>query len=344
MGGCLLSELTTLRLGGPAADIAVARSAAELVDCVQDADAAGADVLFVAGGSNLVVADEGFDGRTVRVRSTGFQVDHHNSPAGYVTVTVSGGQDWDEFVAYAVTQEWSGIEALSGIPGSVGATPIQNVGAYGQDVAQSIKTVHTWDRTQRRYRSLAAGECDFSYRSSRFKANPAQFVVLSVTFELAETALSPPVAYAELATSLGIETGQPAPSQRVRDAVLELRRAKGMVLDPADHDTWSAGSFFTNPIIAARDAETMPAGAPQFTQPDGSIKTSAAWLIERAGFGKGFGNDRVRVSGKHTLALTNRGTATTDELLALARTIRAGVAADSGITLTNEPVLVSCAL
>ncbi len=236
---------------------------------------------------------------------------------------------------------WVGLEALSGIPGSTGATPIQNVGAYGQEVAQTIARVRVWDRLDGAVRTIAAADCGFGYRHSRFKADPGRFVVLQVTFQLRQGTLSAPVTYAELARTLGVEVGRRAPLAEVRDAVLGLRAGKGMVLDDADHDTWSAGSFFTNPIVPAGD---VPDGAPAWPAADGLVKTSAAWLIEHAGFAKGHGDGRAQVSTKHTLALTNRGDATTDDLLRLAREVRDGVEAAYGIRLVNEPVLVGCEL
>ncbi|MFA6575925.1 MAG: UDP-N-acetylmuramate dehydrogenase, partial [Nocardioides sp.] len=267
-------------------------------------------------------------------------VEGDDPTCGGVLVTVAAGEPWDAFVGTAVTRGWVGIEALSGIPGSVGATPIQNVGAYGQEVSQTVASVRVWDRTLREVRTFANADCGFGYRHSRFKADPGRHVVLSVTFQLAQGDLGEPVGYAELARTLGIEAGQRAPLGDVRAAVLGLRRGKGMVLDAGDHDTWSAGSFFTNPVVAP---DAVPDGAPAWPTDDG-VKTSAAWLIEHAGFGKGHGSATVALSGKHTLALTNRGGASTAELLDLAREVRDGVAARFGIRLVNEPVLVGCEL
>ena len=335
-----LAELTTLRLGGPAGQMVEATGEQRLVDVVAIADQAGDPALIVAGGSNLVIADEGFPGTVILVRSRGISVDA--DACSGAMVTVQAGENWDDFVSHAIGQDWVGIEALSGIPGSVGATPIQNVGAYGQDVAQTIATVRTYDRIESKIRTFAAADCGFSYRSSRFKAEPHRYIVLSVTFQFALGDLSAPVAYAELARILGVRAGERAPAKAVRDAVLLLRRGKGMVLDADDHDTWSAGSFFTNPLLSPEVAASLPADAPRYGQPDGTVKTSAAWLIERAGFGKGYGSGRAKLSTKHTLALTNRGDATTADLLGLAREIRNGVETAFGITLVNEPVLVGC--
>jgi UDP-N-acetylmuramate dehydrogenase len=346
-----LADLTTLRLGGPAGRFVEATSEAELVGTVSAADDAGQDVLLVAGGSNLVVADDGFPGLVVRIATHGVHADVETTDdptCGGVLVTVAAGESWDAFVERAVASGWVGVEALSGIPGSVGATPIQNVGAYGQEVSETIASVRTWDRVDRQVRTLAAADCGFGYRHSRFKADPTRFVVLSVTFQLRTGTLGAPVRYAELARSLGVEPGARAPLADVRRVVLGLRAGKGMVLDAADHDTWSAGSFFTNPFLDGDRVAGLPEQAPRFPQPDGTTKTSAAWLIEQAGFGRGHGLDlrggRASLSTKHTLALTNRGGATTDDLLALAREVRDGVERRFGIRLVNEPVLVGCSL
>lgn len=338
----VLARHTTLRLGGPAAHYVEAETEAALVEAVRSADEAGEPVLLVAGGSNLVVADDGFPGTVVKVATRGVDVDQ--DACSGATVRVAAGEDWDAFVARTVEEGWIGVEALSGIPGSVGATPIQNVGAYGQEVAQTIASVRCWDRREGAVRTIAAADCGFGYRTSRFKQDPGRFLVLSVTFQLRLGDLGAPVRYAELARTLGVEPGERVGLARVREAVLGLRRGKGMVLDPDDHDTWSAGSFFTNPVLDGERAAALPEGAPRWTQPDGRVKTSAAWLIEHAGFGKGHGNERVALSSKHTLALTNRGGGTTEDLLVLAREIRDGVEQRFGVRLENEPVLVGCAL
>jgi UDP-N-acetylmuramate dehydrogenase len=339
----VLRDHTTLRLGGPAARFVEATKEAELIDAVRAADEAGEPLLLLAGGSNLVVADEGFDGTVVKVATSGVDADvdaGQDPTCGGVMVTVAAGEDWDVFVSRAVASGWVGVEALSGIPGSVGATPIQNVGAYGQEVAETIAGVRVWDRTLKGVRTFAAADCGFGYRTSRFKADPGRHVVLTVTFQFRTGTLGTPVKYAELARSLHVEQAGRASLGDVRDAVLGLRTSKGMVLDAGDHDTWSAGSFFTNPFVTAEQSAGLPDDAPRWPQPDGRVKTSAAWLIEQAGFAKGYGNDRVSLSSKHTLALTNRGSATTADLLALAREVRAGVAERFGVLLVNEPVLV----
>lgn len=335
----LLAHHTTLRVGGPAADFVVATTEAELIAAVSDADGRGQPVLVLGGGSNLLVADAGFDGRVVAVRTTGVHADA--DACGGAVVRVAAGEVWDEFASRAVEQQWVGVEAFSGIPGLVGATPIQNVGAYGQEVSQTIASVRCWDRHAGAVRTLFHRDCRFGYRTSLLKQEPERWVVLEVVLQLRLGDLSAPIAYAELAGRLGVEIGQRAPLAELREAVLALRRGKGMVLDDADHDTWSAGSFFTNPILPA---EAVPEGAPAWPQPDGSVKTSAAWLIEHAGFARGHGNARAALSAKHTLALTNRGDATAADLVMLAREVRDGVRARFGIELVPEPVLVGCEL
>jgi UDP-N-acetylmuramate dehydrogenase len=336
-----LANHTTLRLGGPARRLVEAETEAELVDAVRSLDAGGEPVLVLGGGSNLVVADEGFDGTVVAIRTRGVQAD--GDLCGGAVVQVAAGEAWDQLVQRAVASEWVGVEALSGIPGLVGAVPIQNVGAYGQEVSETIASVRTLDRRTGEIRTVAAADCGFGYRWSRFKADP-NAVVLSVAFQFRLGELGEPVRYAELARLLGVEPGTRVPSTVVREAVLELRASKGMVLDPDDHDTWSAGSFFTNPLLSPEQAASLPRDAPRWEQPDGRVKTSAAWLIGRAGFERGYGDGSIRVSGKHTLALTNRGGGTTSELLILAREIRDGVRAKFGVELVNEPVTVGCAL
>ena len=336
--------MTTLRLGGPARSVLEVSTESDFVDAVRIADEAGDPVLIVAGGSNLVVADEGFDGTVVVVRTVG--VDVSDDACGGVGVTVQAGEDWDALVARAVDDGWLGIEALSGIPGSTGATPIQNVGAYGQEVAKTIASVRTFDRYERTFRTFPAASCGFGYRTSQFKQDAPRYAILSVDFQFQRGSLGLPIRYAQLADALSVELGARVPSADVRSAVLELRTSKGMVLDTEDHDSWSAGSFFTNPVLDESAANRLPDGAPRYEQPDGSVKTSAAWLIEHAGFGRGFtgSGGRVSLSTKHTLALTNRGSGTTTDLLELARELRDGVQARFGVELVPEPTLVGCRL
>jgi UDP-N-acetylmuramate dehydrogenase len=347
-----LARMTTLRVGGPAARLVTATETADVIDAVAGADAAGEPLLVLGGGSNLLVADAGFEGTVVRIATTGITPESADRCGGAV-VRVAAGQVWDDVVARAVAEGWVGVEALSGIPGSTGATPVQNVGAYGQEVAETIASVRTWDRLEGRIRTIAGPDCGFAYRTSRFKAERfrggPRYVVLDVTFQLAVGDLAAPVRYAELATALGAGIGDRVPLAEVRAAVLRLRARKGMVLDDADHDTWSAGSFFTNPVLDAAGAAALPEGAPRWPVDGdvdgGKVKTSAAWLIEHAGFARGHGlPGPASLSTKHTLALTNRGSAKACDLVALAREVRDGVRERFGIELEPEPVLVGLTL
>ncbi|HET6359898.1 UDP-N-acetylmuramate dehydrogenase [Streptomyces sp.] len=328
-----LAPLTTFRLGGPATRLVTATTDDEVVAVVREADAAGTPLLIIGGGSNLVIGDKGFDGTALRIATRGFELSG-------TTLELAAGEVWTDAVARTVEAGLAGIECLAGIPGSAGATPIQNVGAYGQEVAQTIVAVHAYDRVADRVRTLSAAECGFTYRSSIFKHND-RWLVLHVDFRLAVSAASAPIRYAELARRLGVAAGDAVPLQQARDTVLQLRAGKGMVLDADDRDTWSVGSFFTNPVLDELPRPDMP----HWPAEDGRVKVPAAWLIEQAGFGKGYGRGGgVAISSKHTLALTNRGDGTTAALLDLAREIRDGVRDRFGIDLHPEPVLVNCAL
>ena len=343
-GTSALSSYTTLRVGGPARRLVTATTTDAVIDAVSDCDGRGEPVLLLSGGSNLLVGDDGFDGTVVRIATRGIALDSGSACAG-VSLRVAAGEPWDDLVAHAVAHEYVGVEALSGIPGSTGATPVQKVGAYGQEVADTIATVRTWDRQEGRIRTLAAADCEFGYRSSRFKherfRGGPRYVVLEVTFQLRLGDLGAPVRYAELARVLGVELGGRAPLAAVREAVLRLRAGKGMVVDAADPDTWSAGSFFTNPVLTPQQAADLPEAAPRWPMPDGRVKTSAAWLIEHAGFTRGHGlPGPASLSTKHTLALTNRGNASAADVVALAREVRDGVRAAFGVTLEPEPVVV----
>jgi UDP-N-acetylmuramate dehydrogenase len=354
-----LSDYTTLRLGGAAAHFTEAATAEDLVAAVRGVDQSGSPLLVLGGGSNLVVADGGFPGTVVRVLTQGVTV---SGSADQVNVTAAAGENWDRLVEWAVSEKFAGIECLAGIPGLVGATPIQNVGAYGAEVAALIQTVTVLDRASGGVERLSGSQCGFGYRTSMFKVTPwpgtesatGRYVVLDVTFALQRDPMSAPVKYAELASRLAIPVGEQAPLADVRDAVLDLRRGKGMVLDPADPDTWSAGSFFTNAVLDAGqlaeleriiDQASPGSRVPRFPADDGQVKVPAAWLIEQAGFGKGFpGSGTARISSKHTLALTNHSGTSTAELVALARQIAAGVRSRFGINLVNEPALVGVTL
>jgi len=336
--GVSLAELTTLRLGGPAGHFFEADSEQTLVAAIRDARGHGEDVLVLGGGSNLVIGDEGFPGSVVKVGLKGVSLRDG-------LLSVAAGEEWDAVVARSVAEGLAGIECLSGIPGLAGATPIQNVGAYGQSVNQTVVLVDAYDRVADAMSVLDNADCGFSYRHSVFKGSD-RYVVTSVHFQLEDLGgLSKPVRYKDVADALGIEIGGQAPLAEVRAAVLEQRRRRGMLLDPADHDTWSAGSFFTNPVLTPDQFaafELRCAGASPATWPDedGGVKISAGWLIEHAGFGRGYGSGPVTLSTKHTLALTNRGGASTADLLKLAAEVRDGVLARFGVTLVPEPVFV----
>ena len=335
-----LAQHTTLRVGGPARRVVTADTQTRLIETVRDCDDRGEPVLVLGDGSNTLVGDDGFDGTVALVRTGGVQTE---DAGPRVRWTLSAGESWDEVVRHAVDRQLAGVEALSGIPGRAGATPVQNVGAYGQEVASVVERVRVWDRRAGAVATLAAAECGFGYRTSRFKQEPGRHVVLSVTIALVRADRSP-VRYPELAARLGLDPDEATTLPRVREAVLELRRAKGMVLDPDDHDTWSAGSFFTNPIVPPPAAAKLPASAPRYPASDGRVKTSAAWLIEHAGFGKGYGGPAAALSTKHVLALTNRGGARAADVLALAREVRRGVRDRFGVELVPEPTFVGCSL
>jgi UDP-N-acetylmuramate dehydrogenase len=362
-----LADYTTLRVGGPASRMITVSSERELISVLGELDATGEPVLVLGGGSNLLVGDDGFPGTVVKIDIRG--IDSDLAACSGAVVTVAAGEPWDDLVGHTVSRGWCGLEALSGIPGLTGATPIQNVGAYGAEVSEVISQVRTLDRKTGHPRTFFPVECGFGYRTSRFKHpsgademragrleagpggpstgsghNQSRYVVLSVTFQLRLGSLSARIRYPELARALGVSVGERAPAADVRAAVLDLRGRKGMVLAEDDYDTWSAGSFFTNPILPADHAASLPAEAPRFPQPDGRVKTSAAWLIEAAGFGKGYGTGAARLSGKHTLALTNRGHARAADVLMLAREVQTGVRARFGVTLVPEPILVGCEL
>jgi UDP-N-acetylmuramate dehydrogenase len=384
-----LADHTTLHLGGPANRFVTASSEDELVAAVQAADAEAEPVLVLGGGSNLVVADEGFPGLVVQVATAGLEF---AADGDAVEVTAAAGHDWDEFVRRCLAEGLSGVECLSGIPGRVGATPIQNVNAYGQDVAHTITSVLAYDRLRDQVVRIPAADCGFGYRTSTFKGhasglargatlNPAsatgRFVLLAVTFRLAVSPQSAPIRYGELSRVLGVGEGERVPLADARAAVLMLRRGKGMVLDAADPDTRSAGSFFTNPIVgasvygalearvtgaangsaangsaangsAANGSTANSGGIPHWPTEDGQVKLSAAWLIEHAGFSKGYrlpdDLGGACISTKHALALTNPGNGSSASLVRLAREIKAGVLAAFGVELANEPVLVGVTL
>ena len=325
-----LAELTTLRVGGTPNSLVVATSESEIIDAVSTNPAA----LILGGGSNIIVSDN-FNGDVIKIESQGFENDE--SACAGAWVTVAAGHNWNDFVATAVANGWTGIEGLAGIPGTVGATPIQNVGAYGQSVSETIAQVRAWNRKTKSVDTIFAVDCEFGYRSSIFKSQPDTWVILSVTFQLPLGTMSAPIAYNELAAKLKVGLGDRVSTSELQTAVLELRADKGMVLDSADHDTWSVGSFFMNPRVT-----TAPENAPNWPEADDSVKVSAAWLIEQAGFNRGFTlNGRAALSSKHTLAITNRGDATSADISELADHIAAGVKAKFDIELKPEAKFIN---
>lgn len=348
-----LADLTTLRVGGPARVLIRCVHTRSLVEEILAADTDSEPVLIVGGGSNLVVSDDGFAGTAIRVESSGITFGTGRE-SGRAHVTADAGVTWDDLVAATIDAGFGGLECLSGIPGSTGATPVQNVGAYGVEVADILRSVQVLDRRAGTLRWLAPKELGLAYRTSRLKHRD-EMVVIAVSFWLNDKRLSQPLRYRELSTTMGVETGGRADAAAVRETVLGLRTAKGMVLDPDDHDTWSAGSFFTNPIVPDNDFPNIlerihtrigtDISVPAYPAENG-VKLSAGWLIERAGYAKGYPapDSPVRLSTKHTLALTNRGGASTEQLLDLARDVRDGVAQAFAVNLHPEPVLVNCAL
>jgi UDP-N-acetylmuramate dehydrogenase len=353
-----LSDLTTLRLGGPAPDLVTVTTADEIAEVVGSADRAGSGVLVLGGGSNLVVADRGIDTPVVRIGVRGIRVAPGDD--GWAEVTVGAGENWDDVVAELTGQGFAEFAPLSGIPGSAGATPIQNVGAYGTEIAEVLTGVTVYERASGLVRRVPAGELGLGYRHSVLRGTD-RAVVSEIAVRLHRGDVT--VRYAELARTLDVSIGAAVPPADVRAAVLDLRRKKGMVLDPDDPDTYSVGSFFTNPIVEkdraldvdeAIKARLGPAisypaypvtGPGGRADPAGRVKLSAAWLIERAGYTKGFQGrgGRVSLSTKHTLALTNRGGSTAD-LIGLARQIRDGVRDAFTISLQPEPTLIGVSL
>ncbi len=335
-----LSSHTSLRVGGPATKFVNVATEAEIIDAIT---AAGDEPILILGsGTNLLVSDQGFNGTVIKISNN--QVKAEVDACSGATLTIGAGENWDDFVALTIERGFAGLETLSGIPGTVGAAPIQNIGAYGHDVSEFITRVRTFDRQTKALKTFTNLECEFSYRSSIFKKNPGRYVVLEVQFQLRSGELTTPITYGELAKELGIEVGEKADVIKTRDTVLRIRARKGMLLNNQDHDCWSAGSFFTNPIISKELADKLPVEAPRFVQENGSIKTSAAWLIENSGIIKGESINGARVSTKHVLALTNSGTATATDIAQLAAKVRDAVELKYGIKLEPEVNLVGISL
>ncbi|TFD50091.1 UDP-N-acetylmuramate dehydrogenase [Cryobacterium sp. Hh11] len=381
-----LSTLTTFRVGGPPAARVAPVTEQDLINETLVVWGMDENWLLLGGGSNTVVADDGFDGIVIHVVTRGIQVLDDSSeadaagagPADRVRLRVQAGEPWDELVAYAVQHGWAGIEALSGIPGSCGAAPVQNIGAYGQEISDSLVAIDFLSYETGEVERLERAELGLGYRTSVLKQG-LRGVVLAIELELHDTAaeasvlgstLGQPLKYAQLAGALGVQLGDRVPLQTVRDTVLALRAGKGMVLDPSDPDTYSAGSFFTNPIVTEAFARSLPATAPQWpmttelpdrvipieeylgvgpipgAEPVRLVKLSAAWLIEQSGVSRGFRlpGSKAAVSSKHTLALTNTGGATAEEVAQLARYVLGRVQAEFGVNLQPEPVLVGLTL
>jgi UDP-N-acetylmuramate dehydrogenase len=335
-----LRDYTSLRVGGPAKKFVEVGTESEIIAAIE---AAGdTPILIIGGGTNILVADTGFEGTVIRITSHSMQSEI--DACSGATLTIGAGENWDEFVATTLERGFAGLETLSGIPGTVGAAPIQNIGAYGHEVSEFITRVRTYDRQAKGLKTFTNSECEFSYRNSHFKAHPGRYVVLDVQFNLRQGEMTTAITYAELAKKLGIEVGEKALIAATRTAVLELRGAKGMLLNPSDRDSWSAGSFFTNPIVSKEIAAQLPEGAPQWPTSDGMIKTSAAWLIENSGVHKGDSHGGARVSTKHVLALTNAGNATATDIAELAKSAQKSVFEKFGITLEAEVNLVGITL
>jgi len=345
--GVPLAPLTTLGLGGPAGLLVDADRDATVVDALAWAATRALPVAVLGGGSNVVVADRGFDGLVLRLATRGLRVERG---AGVTTVTAAAGEPWDDLVAWAVAQGLGGIECLSGIPGTVGATPIQNVGAYGQEVAETLTAVRVFDRDSAEERAMAPAECGLAYRDSVFRRHPDRWVILSVTFSL-RAGRVPTLAYPELVRALAPRMAPPAVAD-VREAVLELRRAKSMLLDAGDPNRRSVGSFFLNPVLpvdaaeavvaraVGRGAAASPAEVPRFAAGPGKVKLSAAWLVERAGFARGLRRGPVGLSSRHALSLVHHGGGRSDLLVALAADIQEAVHARFGVLLHPEPTFL----
>ena len=331
-----LSKYTSFRVGGPASKIIQVSTEAEIIAAIEDAG--DSPILIMGGGTNVLISDKGFDGTVIRISNNSVQAEV--DACSGATLTIGAGEDWDTFVQTTIDRGFAGLETLSGIPGTVGAAPIQNIGAYGHEVAEFITRVRTYDRQEKALKTFTNSECQFSYRNSYFKAHPGRYVILEVQFQIRRGEFSDPITYVELSKKLDIEPGEKAPVAATRAAVLELRASKGMLLKNDDHDSWSAGSFFTNPIISQQAADQLPNAAPKWPLNDGRVKVSAAWLIENSGIHKGDEVGGARISTKHVLALSNSGNATASDIAELAKRARNQVKEVFGITLEAEVNLV----
>lgn len=361
-------DLTTLRVGGEIREYHALTSQNKALSVIQSVWDSGDEWMIVGGGSNIVVSDEPFDGHVLHVRWQGKQ--QKEAADDTVLLTVQAGEDWDDLVAYTVTAGLQGLESLSGIPGSVGASVVQNIGAYGYELNHVLNAVEFLDYDDRQQKTLTASDLGLAHRTSLLKTGERRGIVLSVSFRLVKSPLSLPISYPQLAEHLGVQPGESVPLETLRSAVLSLRKSKGMVLDPGDEDSRSVGSFFVNPVVSEKFAHSLPATAPKWLLTHSSsqivelsasdsadqgaeavdnqptVKLSAAWLIEHSGIAKGFSlpGNAARVSSKHTLALTNPGGATAEDITALARYIRTQVANTYGVLLQPEPSLIGLSL
>ena len=331
-----LSKYTSFRVGGPATKIVQVSTEAEIIAAIEEAG--DSPILIMGAGTNVLIADKGFEGTVIRISNNSVQAEV--DACSGATLTIGAGEDWDAFVQTTIDRGFAGLETLSGIPGTVGAAPIQNIGAYGHEVSEFITRVRTYDRQEKALKTFTNSECEFSYRNSYFKAHPGRYVVIEVQFQIRRGEFSDPITYVELSKKLGIEPGEKAPVVATRAAVLELRASKGMLLKNDDHDSWSAGSFFTNPIISQQAADLLPNAAPKWPLNDGRVKVSAAWLIENSGIHKGDELGGARISTKHVLALSNSGNATAADIAELAKRARNHVKEVFGITLEAEVNLI----
>ena len=335
-----LSNHTSLRVGGNAANFVTAGTEDEIISAIESAG--DSPILILGGGTNLLISDQGFSGTVIQIKNNNLkgEVDACSG----ATLTIGAGEDWDSFVALTIQRGFAGLETLSGIPGTVGAAPIQNIGAYGHEVSEFITRVRTYDRQTKTLKTFTNLECEFGYRTSIFKKNIGRYVILDVQFQLRKGEMTTPITYAELAKELGIEVEQKADVIKTREAVLMIRSRKGMLLDNFDKDCWSAGSFFKNPVITKEMADKLPIDAPKFEQVNGDVKTSAAWLIENSGITKGQSLNGARISSKHVLAITNDGSATATDIASLAAKVRDAVELKFGIKLEPEVNLVGISL
>jgi UDP-N-acetylmuramate dehydrogenase len=332
-----LSKHTTLRVGGPAKNFIKASNESEIIAAIESVG--DQPILILGSGSNLLISDTGFPGTVIHISNN--QITAEVDACSGATLNIGAGEDWEAFVATTIDRGWAGLETLSGIPGTVGAAPIQNIGAYGHEVSEFIMRVRTYDRQTKTIKTFTNDECQFTYRDSLFKKHPGRYVILEVQFNLRRGEMSAPITYEELAKELGISVGEKFDVLKTREAVLKIRASKGMLLDPNDKDTFSAGSFFKNPIVAEH---LIPAGAPKYPQGDGTFKTSAAWLIEQSGIKKGQKLNGAAISGKHVLAITNADGAKAADIAALAIQVRDAVKMKFGIELVPEVNLVGLSL